>query len=113
MKSYCSILFDKELWSEISTDMDADGKIMLNCEEGCIHIMPVNQFNFMPDIDQVIDIVLDYSSQVAIGLITSWLYDRLAKRKIRNIYINGKKYDILDKQDLEDIVSGKKDEKAE
>lgn len=113
MKSYCSIPFDKELWSEISTDMDVNGKIILNCEDGCIYIMPVNQFNFMPDIGQVIEIVLDYSSQVAIGLITSWLYDRLAKRKIRTIYINGKKYDISDKQDLEDIVSGKKDEETE
>lgn len=101
MKVYCSIPFDKEIWEEFNSQMDASGKIILQGKKAYIQVMPVDKFGFISDAEPVIEFVINYFSQIAVGLLINWLYDKLKERKVKKVVINGETCDLTDKETLE------------
>lgn len=110
MKAYCSIPFNKELWAEFNNEMDSSGQIMLDKEDATVQIMPIDEYHFTSATTQVIEIVLQYSSQIALGLLINWLYDKLKARKVSYIKVNDHPCDLNKENAIENIIGKEADE---
>ena len=104
MKTFCSIPFNEQLWEDISSEIDCSGQIVLKDKAAYIQVMPIEEFGFMADIEQVIEIAVTLSSQVAVGLFINWLYDKLKPRETWKIVINKKEYEVDKKEALEKAI---------
>lgn len=112
MKVYCSIPFDEKIWEDFNSQMDTSGQIILQDKNAYIQVMPVDEFGFMSDVEPVIEFVINYSSQIAVGLLINWLYDKLKERNVKKVVMNGETCELKDKETLEkDLTNGiKQDE---
>lgn len=104
MKVYCSIPFDQKLWEEFNSEMDSSGQIALGDKDAYLQVMPVDEFGFMADVKPVIEVVVNYSSQIALGLLINWLYEKLKQRKIDKITVDEKEYGVEDEKALEEAM---------
>lgn len=105
----CIIAFENESWKQISTEMDDYGKIYIS-EDEYIQILPLTESNFLPGAEKVIEIVFSVTSQVALGLLINWLYDKLKQRKEKKIIINQKVIEVTDKQSIIDTITDESDD---
>ena len=105
MKIYCRIPYEQELWNELSSEMNSSGKIIFEDGGNYIQVMPIDEFGFMPGGEQVIEIVLSLSYQLALGVMGNWLYDKLKQRKMNKIIINDETFELKDKEALEVIIA--------
>ncbi|GFZ32441.1 hypothetical protein CSC2_29670 [Clostridium zeae] len=81
----------------LSKAMNDVGQIVVNEKENAIiQVLPPDDFNFMPDLGQAIEICITVGSNVAISILSSWLYDKLKDRKKNYIVINGEECEISD-----------------
>lgn len=104
MKIYCSCAFDEQLWLDLKSEMDIFGTINMDDNQSSVQLMPIDEFNFMPGTDAVIEFCLDIASQIAMGLLVNWLYDKLKQHKIEKIKINKTQCDVIDKAALEESI---------
>ena len=104
MNTFCSIPFNEQLWEDISSEMDCSGQIVLKDKSACIQVMPIEEFGFITDVEQMIEIAVKLSSQVAVGLFINWLYDKLKQRETKKIVINKKEYEVENKESLEKAI---------
>ncbi len=104
MKTYCRIPFEQELWEELDAEANASGKIILEDNETYVQLMPVDKYAFMPGAEQMIDIILNFSSQVALGLLINWLYDKIKQKNIKKFIIKDETYEVKGKDMLENVI---------
>jgi hypothetical protein len=58
----------------------------------------------MPGTEKVIEIIFDYTSQIALGLFVSWIYDKLNQQKVKKLIVNKKEHEITDKKSVHDAI---------
>ena len=103
----CSVLYDASLWNQFVNEVDETGKIKLD-DSSYIQILPKDEFHFMPNQEYIIDIVCNYSSQIALSLFTAWLYDKLKNcSESKKVIIKGEPNEINNQKDLEDLLNKK------
>lgn len=105
----CIIPYEKESWKQISTEMDDYGKIYVSNDE-YIQILPLTESNFLPGAEKVIELVFNVTSQIALGLLVNWLYDKMKQNKQNELIINQKALEIIDKQTIADTIADELDE---
>lgn len=104
----CEISFSQEIWDLINTQMNEQGKIKIgNCEEALVEVMPIEQKNFINEVQPVIELILNLGSQIAIGLVVNWIYDML-KGKI-DLVING--HQVKSKEEITKAIEENNHEK--
>lgn len=103
MTFYCSIPFEQNLWKELNSEANSIGQIRINNDIN-IQLMPVDEFHFSPEINQIIEVIFDATTSITLGIISSWLYDKLKQRNIKSIDINGTQYSLKDQPDLENAI---------
>lgn len=101
----CIIEFENSSWVQICTEMDEYGKVFIS-ENDFVQILPLTESNFLPGAEKVIEIVFNVTSQVALGLLVNWLYDKMKQRKEKKLIINNKVLqEVTDKQSIMDIIT--------
>jgi len=104
----CIIAFENESWKQISTEMDDYGKIYIS-EDESIQILPLTESNFLYGAEKVIEVVFSVTSQIALGLLVNWLYDKLKQRKEKKLIINQKVLEVTDKQSIMNAIADELD----
>lgn len=104
----CEMAFNKEIWDFINSQMNEQGKITIgNCEEAIVEVMPIEQKNFINEVQPVIELILNLGSQIAIGLVVNWIYDILKGKK--DLVINGRR--VKSKEEITKAIEENNHEK--
>lgn len=103
-------LFNGEKVPEfLSKAMNDAGQIVIDDNENAIiQVLPADDFNFMPEVGQAIGICFTVGSNIALSLLSSWLYDKIKDRKKNYIVIDGTKYEINDIETMRKLLSEEK-----
>lgn len=103
--------YSEELINSLNNEMDELGQIYLGANQDVrMEVLPIEKKNFINEVHPVVSIVINLTSEIAIGLLVNWLYDKL--KGSGKIVIGGKKVDI-DSEELKEILSDYIDEKQQ
>jgi len=102
----CAIQFDENLWRDLNSEMDESGEIIIgdNNNKVNIQVMPISQYQFIPGFEKEIKVIVDFASQIALGLFVNWLYDKLKSIKADKVKINSKIIKIEGKDALKKAI---------
>lgn len=103
------LIYGEKIPQFLTEVMNNAGQIVVDEKENAIiQVLPPDDFNFMPDAEQAIGICINVGSNVALSLLSSWLYDKLKDRKKNYIVINGEKCEVRDIETMKKLLNEEK-----
>ncbi len=95
----CEIAYSDDLYEELKHQMDDIGQIKIQgSDDSFVEVMPVDQKNFINEVQPVLSIVLSLGSNLAIGIIGNWLYDKVKDSKV--LKLGGRTVKVSSKEDV-------------
>ena len=99
----CELAFSEELLEKLNEQMDEFGQINIEGnEDALVEVMPIDKKNFINEVQPVVSLVLNFGSQVALGLLVNWLYDMAKEKKI--LVIAGHNVQVESKEDILEVM---------
>lgn len=99
-----AIEYNHELWKLITEEMDEQGKIVIG-EDSYIQVLPLTNAYFMPEVESAIEFAVGVASNVALGLVVNWLYDKLKTYGAKKIVVDNEEHAVTDKKSIEIAIS--------
>lgn len=102
--------YTPELWELMNGKMDEFGQITLG--EGVVaDVLPIDEKNFINEVEPVITVILNGVTEVAVGLLINWLYDCI--KNSGKISVSGHILKFKNKEELIQLVDNEANEKDE
>ena len=98
------IAYSEEVLAFLNEQMDDLGQIRIDgCEDALIEVMPVDKKNFITGAEPAIGLIIEFGSQLALGVLTQWICDKIKAKK--SIVVEDSKLIIESKEELIKLLS--------
>lgn len=99
----CELAFSEELLERLNEQMDEFGQINFEgCEDALVEVMPIARKNFIGEVQPLVSLVLNFSSQIALGMLVNWLYDMAKEKKI--LVVAGRTVKVESTEDISKAI---------